>query len=273
MPVERCYLKSRLGLVPNSQTQTICVKQHRGLMHMNKETIQETHIHHTKQLWSVESPHENHSMVDLTNICTSVELLHIVLCVLAFQTTTIFESCSLPGVPPMQRPPPHHMPALDDRPALTDSQRSASAVSLGTVDSVGAASEEGVRTEVEKLAGSLMEKIEGGKAIRANAKAMKRPAGSEAAATPTKAKAKATAKAKAAATPTKAKAKANAVTPPKPVKVASSLPYPGIPTKKCIPIEFKQFRIYTDMTSGGWRVKRMGEKTDKKFAFVVFWGS
>ena len=44
-----------------------------------------------------------------------------------------------------------------------------------------------------------------------------------------------------------------------------NIPFPGKPKKGVPPIEFGQYRIYTDANKFAWRVKRVGLKNDKAF--------
>ena len=42
-----------------------------------------------------------------------------------------------------------------------------------------------------------------------------------------------------------------------------TIKFPGVPKKACPPIEYKRFKIYTDLTMQAWRVKKIGERKDK----------
>ena len=42
-----------------------------------------------------------------------------------------------------------------------------------------------------------------------------------------------------------------------------TIKFPGVPKKACPPIEYKRFKIYTDITMQAWRVKKIGERKDK----------
>ena len=42
-----------------------------------------------------------------------------------------------------------------------------------------------------------------------------------------------------------------------------TIPFPGVPKKACPPIAYKSFRIYTDLKTQAWRVKKVGERKDK----------
>ena len=44
-----------------------------------------------------------------------------------------------------------------------------------------------------------------------------------------------------------------------------NIPFPGKPKKGVPPMEFGQYRIYTDANKFAWRVKRVGLKKDKAF--------
>lgn len=46
-------------------------------------------------------------------------------------------------------------------------------------------------------------------------------------------------------------------------KVKLLVPFPGVPKKSVEPMEFKDMRIYSDITRGMWRVKRVGFRKDR----------
>ena len=47
------------------------------------------------------------------------------------------------------------------------------------------------------------------------------------------------------------------------------LPFPGVPKKSVLPLEYKNWRIYTDIKMGSWRCKRIGERKDKNASYKV----
>ena len=56
-------------------------------------------------------------------------------------------------------------------------------------------------------------------------------------------------------------------------KVTSSLraamPFPGKPKAEQEAMEYKDFKVYTDVLAGTWRVKRVGQRKDRSASFKV----
>ena len=49
----------------------------------------------------------------------------------------------------------------------------------------------------------------------------------------------------------------------------AALPFPGVPKKAVLPLEYNNWRIYTDINMGTWRCKRIGERKDKTASYKV----
>ena len=49
------------------------------------------------------------------------------------------------------------------------------------------------------------------------------------------------------------------------------MPFPGKPKadKARVLMEYKEFRVYTDLAMGAWRVRQMGERKDKAASYKV----